>query len=209
MLIFNKEVFFTKSTFSAQQNLIVFSITILKTAKFDIAARFAQSVSAFRKKPIKNLSPKGGILTAFHYGVAPHGSVAMALSRCDSFVWLWLSRCFGEPAGFGLSAQLWASPGPVSKPTLSFTHLILNCIHYTMVIMQWLMIPACHFSSLSSHQQLNPFSLEPLQCRGFVIVAGQVCWQVTAWPVSLSPSLYSGKYIVSYTSVASSSTSVQ
>lgn len=144
----------------------MFSITILKTAKFDIAARFAQSVSAFRKKPIKNLSPKGGILTAFHYGVAPHGSVAMALSRCDSFVWLWLSRCFGEPAGFGLSAQLWASPGPVSKPTLSFTHLILNCIRYTMVIMQWLMIPACHFSSLSSHQQLNPFPLEPLQCRG-------------------------------------------
>lgn len=89
-LIFNKDVFFMKRTFSAQQNLIVFSIQILKTAKFDIASRFAQSGSACRKKAVKNLSPKRGILTVFHYRAAPHGSVALALSRCDSFVWLWL-----------------------------------------------------------------------------------------------------------------------
>lgn len=50
MLIFNKEVFFTKSTFSARQNLIVFSMKTLQTAKFDVAAKFAQSGSAFRKK---------------------------------------------------------------------------------------------------------------------------------------------------------------
>lgn len=39
-----------ESTFSAQQNLIVFSIKTLKTAKFDIAAKFALSGSAFRQK---------------------------------------------------------------------------------------------------------------------------------------------------------------
>lgn len=50
MLIFNKEIFFMKSTFSAQQYLIVFSIKTLKTPKFDIAAKFAQLGSAFRKK---------------------------------------------------------------------------------------------------------------------------------------------------------------
>lgn len=174
----------------------MFSIQILKPAKFDIAARFAQSGSAFRKKAVKNLSPKGEIPSAFHYRVAPHDSVAMALSRCDSFVWLWLPCCFREPAGFGLSAQLWASPGLVSKPTSSFTHLILNCIHYTMVVMQWLMIPACHCSSLCSHQQLNLFPLEPVLCQGFVILAGQkwlpeqlVCLPVFIWVSTLSPIL--------------------
>lgn len=85
-LIFNEEFFFTESTFSARQNLIAFSIRILKAAEFDIAARFAQSGSAFRKKAVKNRSPQGGVLTAFHYGAAPHGSAAMALSRCGSFV---------------------------------------------------------------------------------------------------------------------------
>jgi len=39
-----------KSIFSAQQNLIAFSIKTLKTAKFDIAAKFVQSGSAFKKK---------------------------------------------------------------------------------------------------------------------------------------------------------------
>lgn len=39
-----------KSTFSAQQNLIVFSNKTLKTAKFDITAKFAQTGSVFRKK---------------------------------------------------------------------------------------------------------------------------------------------------------------
>lgn len=39
-----------KSTFSAQQNLVVFSMKTLQSAKFDVAAKFAQSGSAFRKK---------------------------------------------------------------------------------------------------------------------------------------------------------------
>lgn len=50
MLIFNKEVLFIKSTFAAQQTLIMFSIKTLKTAKFDSAAKFVQSGSAFRNK---------------------------------------------------------------------------------------------------------------------------------------------------------------
>lgn len=50
MLIFNEEVFFMKSTFSAQQNVIVFSIKPLHTAELDIAVKFAHSGSAFSKK---------------------------------------------------------------------------------------------------------------------------------------------------------------
>lgn len=95
-----------KSTFSAQQNLIEFSIKTLKTAKFDITAHFAQSGSAFRKrssnwrgkKLIKNLC------TAFQ--VALHRSLLRWLQAgvtplYDSlaFMLLWETSA---PAGFGL-----------------------------------------------------------------------------------------------------------
>lgn len=203
-LIFNKEVFFSKRTFSAQQNLIVLSTQILKTAKFAIAARFAQPGSACRKKAVKNLSPKGGILTVSIPGcpswLCCHGfKQVWLIGMTLALTLLWGTSCLWA------QCSAWASPGPVSNPPCPYWSHLFSCPPASIAAGSPRSEGRSSPSLLleCSQQQLCPLP-GAVQCQG---LAEQMA--VTAWALTSSPSLPWGEYIVSHASVASSWTSLQ
>lgn len=131
----------------------------------------------------------------------------MALSKCDSFVWLWLSCCSGEPAGVGLCAQLWASSRPISKPTSSFTHLKLHPLHHGhQAVTDDPSLSLLLFVQPPAAQLLSPAAcaVPGLSHRCWADVLTRDCLTIEF----VSQFLF-GKYIVSHTSVASSWTSLQ